>query len=131
MKVRLNVYLEPKTGKALADVAAVRQLSKSAIVEAAVVSFLTPDHADALEAALARRLDQLGRELERLRKDQATTLEALGLFVRAWLTATPPLAEDAQAAAQEKGLERYESFAEVLGKRMQSGQGLAESIRAR
>ena len=127
-KDRLNLYFDPATSRALDELAARRKLSKSAIVEAAVSSFLSPDGADRREAALTRRLDRLSRQVERLERDQAITLEALGLFVRAWLTATPPLADSAQAAAQAKGRERYESFVETLGRRIQQGRSLAKEV---
>jgi hypothetical protein len=127
-KDRLNLYFDPATSRALDELAARRKLSKSAIVEAAVSSFLSPDGADRREAALTRRLDRLSRQVERLERDQAITLEALGLFVRAWLTATPPLADSAQAAAQAKGRERYESFVETLGRRIQQGRSLSKEV---
>lgn len=127
-KDRLNLYFDPATSRALDDLAARKKLSKSAIVEAAVASFLSPDGADRREAALTRRLDRLTRQVERLERDQTITLEALGLFVRAWLTATPPLADSAQAAAQAKGRERYESFVETLGRRIQQGRSLAKEV---
>ena len=127
-KDRLNLYFDPATSRALDDLAARKKLSKSAIVEAAVASFLSPDGADRREAALTRRLDRLTRQVERLERDQTITLEALGLFIRAWLTATPPLADSAQAAAQAKGRERYESFVETLGRRVQQGRSLAKEV---
>jgi hypothetical protein len=52
----------------------------------------------------------------------------LALFVRFWLTITPPLPSDAQAAAQAKGRERYEGFIEALGRRLQKGQSLLHEI---
>jgi hypothetical protein len=125
---RLNIYFEPATSKALEELAARRRVSKSAIVDAAVASFLSPDGADRREAAYTRRLDRLTRQVERLERDQTITLEALGLFVRAWLTATPPLADSAQASAQAKGRERYESFIETLGRRVQQGRSLAKEV---
>lgn len=125
---RLNVYFEPATTKALEELAVRRRVSKSAIVDAAVASFLSPDGADRREAAYTRRLDRLTRQVERLERDQTIMLEALGLFVRAWLTATPPLADSAQAAAQAKGRERYESFIETLGRRIQQGRSLAKEV---
>jgi hypothetical protein len=127
-KDRLNLYFDPATSRALDELAARRKLAKSAIVEAAVSSFLSPDGADRKEAALSRRLDRLSRQVERLERDQTIALEALGLFVRAWLTATPPLADSAQAAAQAKGRERYESFVETLGRRLQQGRSLAKEV---
>ena len=105
-----------------------RRVSKSAIVDAAVASFLSPDGADRREAAYTRRLDRLTRQVERLERDQTIALEALGLFIRAWLTATPPLADSAQASAQAKGRERYESFIETLGRRVQQGRSLAKEV---
>jgi hypothetical protein len=52
----------------------------------------------------------------------------LALFVRFWLTITPPLPADAQAAAQLKGRQRYEGFVEALGQRLQKGQSLLHEI---
>jgi hypothetical protein len=54
--------------------------------------------------------------------------EALALFVRFWLTVTPPLPDTAQPAAQAKGRERYEGFVEALGRRLAKGQSLAQEI---
>jgi len=54
--------------------------------------------------------------------------EALALFVRFWLTATPPLPDTAKPAAQAKGRERYENFVEALGRRLARGQTLAQEI---
>jgi hypothetical protein len=48
--------------------------------------------------------------------------------VRFWLTITPPLPTDAQAAAQVKGRERFEGFIETLGKRLQKGQSFLREI---
>ena len=48
--------------------------------------------------------------------------------MRFWLTITPPLPSDAQAAAQVKGRERYEGFIEALGRRLQKGQSLLQEI---
>lgn len=128
MKDRLNLYFDPATTRALDELASRRKVSKSAIVEAAVASFLSPDGPDQREAAFTRRLDRLTRQVERLEREQTITLEALGLFIRAWLTATPPLADSAQAAAQAKGRERYESFVEALGRRLQQGRTLAKEV---
>jgi type IV secretion system protein VirD4 len=54
--------------------------------------------------------------------------EALVLFVRFWLTITPPLPPDTQAAAQVKGRERYEGFIEALARRMNQGRSLFDEI---
>ena len=55
-------------------------------------------------------------------------METLALFVRFWLTVTPPLPPDAQAAMQAKAHQRYEGFVEALGRRLQKGQSFLNEI---
>lgn len=88
----------------------------------------SPHGADKCEAAFARRLDRLSRQVQRLERDLSVTAETLALFVRFWLTITPPLPNDAQASAQAKGRERYEGFIETLGRRLQKGQSFLREI---
>jgi metal-responsive CopG/Arc/MetJ family transcriptional regulator len=64
MRDRMNVYFPPAMLKEIADLAARKGLSRSAIVEAAVASFLSPDGADRREAAFTRRLDRLTRQVQ-------------------------------------------------------------------
>jgi hypothetical protein len=128
MRHRMNVYFPPELLKQIADLADRKKLSRSAIVEAAVASFLSPDGADRREAAFARRLDRLSRQVQRLERNLGIAIETLALFVRFWLTITPPLAPDAQASAQIKGRQRYEGFVEAPGQRLQKGQSLLREI---
>lgn len=128
MRHRMNVYFPPELLKQVSDLADRQKLSRSAIVEAAVASFLSPDGSDRREAAFTRRLDRLSRQMQRLERDVGLTAETLALFVRFWLTVTPPLPNDAQAAAQAKGRERFEGFVEALGRRLQKGQSFLREI---
>ena len=127
-KARLSVYLDPDMMTQLADLADRKRQSKSLIAEAAITSFLTPDDADRREAAVARRLDLLARQGERLERDLSIAAETLALFIRFWLTVTPPLPETAHAAAQAKGRERFESFLETLGRRLAKGQSILREV---
>lgn len=128
MRNRMNVYFPPDLLRQVTQLADHKKLSRSAIVEAAVASFLSPDGADKREAAFTRRLDRLSRQIQRLERDLGITAETLALFIRFWLTTTPPLPNDAQAAAQAKGRERYEGFVEALGRRLQTGQSFLREI---
>jgi hypothetical protein len=128
MRHRMNVYFPPELLKQIADLADRKKLSRSAIVEAAVASFLSPDGADRREAAFARRLDRLSRQVQRLERNVDIAIETIALFVRFWLTVTPPLPPEAQAAAQLKGRQRYQGFVEALGRRLQKGQSLLHEI---
>jgi hypothetical protein len=127
-KPRLSVYLDPEVMAQLTEFAERKEQPKSVVAEAAIASFLTPDDADQREAAFTRRLDLLNRQVERLERDLSIAVEALALFIRFWLTVTPPLPESAQAAAQAKGRERYESFLDALGRRLAKGQTLLREV---
>ena len=128
MRDRMNVYFPPAMLQQIGELANRKKLSRSAIVEAAVASFLSPDGADRREAAFARRLDRLSRQVQRLERNVGISIETLALFVRFWLTVTPPLPNDAQTAAQTKGRERYEAFIDALGRRLQKGRSLLQEI---
>lgn len=128
MRSRMNVYFPPEMLKQIADLADRKGLSRSAIVEAAVASFLSPDGSDRMEAAFTRRLDRLTRQVQRLERDVGISAETLALFIRFWLTITPPLPEEAQSSAQIKGRERFEGFVETLGRRLQKGQSFLREI---
>ena len=128
MRDRLNLSLPVEMIGRINDLSSRKRVTRSAVVEAAVESFLSPDHADMQEAALTRRLDRLSRQVARLERDQRITTETLALFVRFWLTVTPPIPPEDQASAQAKGRERFEGFVETLGKRVQQGRGLADEL---
>jgi predicted transcriptional regulator len=127
-KARLSVYLDSDMLAQLTVLADRKQQSKSLMAEAAITSFLTPDDADRREAAVTRRLDLLIRQGERLERDVSIAAETLALFIRFWLTVTPPLPESAQVAAQAKGRERFESFLEALGRRLAKGQSVLREV---
>jgi predicted transcriptional regulator len=128
MRTKHTFRLPPDLAGKLVDYAARKGATQSMVVEAALASYLSPDGADRLEAALARRLDRMSRQIERLERQVDISNEALALFVRFWLTSTPPLPDAAQPAAQAKGRVRYEGFVEALGRRLARGRKLADEI---
>lgn len=128
MRTRMNVYFPPAMMREIADLADKKKVSRSAVIEAAVASFLSPDDADRREAAFTRRLDRMSRQLMRLERDVELSAETLALFVRFWLTITPPVAPEDHATAQAKGRERFEGFIEILGRRLQSGESFLKEI---
>ncbi|MGH6803071.1 MAG: CopG family transcriptional regulator [Methyloceanibacter sp.] len=101
---------------------------KSLVAEAAIASFLSPDAAERQEASLARRLDRITRQMERLERDVGISVETVALFIRFWLMATPTLPKQTQAATRAKGTERYESFIQALGRRLAKGPGFIREM---
>jgi predicted transcriptional regulator len=128
MRTKHTFRLPPDLAGKLADYAARKRVPQAMIVEAAITSHLSPDGADRLEAALARRLDRMTRHLERIERHVNISNEALAVFVRFWLTSTPALPDGALAAAQTKGRERYEGFVEALIRRLARGRKLSDEI---
>ena len=128
MRTKHTFRLPPDLAGKLADYATRKRVPQALVVETALASHLSPDGADRLEGALARRLDRLSRQVERLERHGNISNEALALFVRFWLTTTPPLPDSAQAAAQAKGRERYEGFVDALARRLARGRTLADEI---
>jgi predicted transcriptional regulator len=128
LRTKHTFRLPPDLAGKLADYAARKRVPQALVVEAALASHLSPDGADRLEAALARRLDRMSRHLERIERHVDISNEALAVFVRFWLTSTPALPEAALAAAQTKGRERYEGFIEALGRRLARGRKLSDEV---
>jgi predicted transcriptional regulator len=128
MRTKHTFRLPPDLMSKVADYAARKGVTQSLVLEAALASHLSPDGADRLEAALARRLDRMTRQMERIERHVDISNEALAVFVRFWLTSTPPLPDTALAASQAKGRERYEGFIEALGRRLARGRKLADEI---
>jgi predicted transcriptional regulator len=130
MRTKHTFRLPPDLAGKLADYAARKRVPQALVVETALASHLSPDGSDRLEAALARRLDRMTRQIERLERHVTISNETLALFVRFWLTTTPPLPDTAQSAAQVKGQERYAGFVEALGRRIARGRTLADELTA-
>jgi len=127
-KAAVSVYLDPDVMKRLSAYAARREQSMSLIAEAAIASFLSPDADERREAAIAKRLDQQDRRLARLERDVGIAVETLALFIRFWLTTTPPLPEPAAQAARAKAGARYDNFVTALGRRLSEGPKLRQEI---
>lgn len=118
MKSRHTIWLSPAVAEQLAELAIRRRVSRAEIVEAALISFLSPDGSERMEAAFSRRIDRVLRKIEELDHNVEVGNEALALFVRFWLTATPQLPDAVASAAQAKGKERYDGFVQALARRL-------------
>jgi predicted transcriptional regulator len=124
----LNVFLEREHARRLDELAAMKGLSKSAIVAAALASFLSPEGADRREAAIARRLDKLHTQGERFGRDQLILIETLALFIRVYLSVSTPIPEGHQEAARAQGKARFEQFIAQLGRDLQRGSSFATTL---
>ena len=127
-KTPFSVYLDPELMQALAAYADRRGKSRSLVAEAAIASFLSPDADEQREAATAKRLDRLDRRTTRLERDIGIGVEMIALFVRFWLSNTPPPPEAERAAMRRQGGDRYDAFMEALGRRLAKGPKVRQEI---
>jgi hypothetical protein len=127
-KTRLNVYIERNHGKRLDELAAMKNLSRSSVVAAALAAFLSPEGGERREVATAKRLDKLTRQFERLERDQTILIETMALFVRYYLSVTTPIAEEHQHAARALGRGRFEQFVDQLARHLQRGGSLVRDV---
>jgi hypothetical protein len=124
----LNIFIEPDHAKRLDQLAAHKGVSKSAVIAAALASFLSPDAGDQREAAMAKRLDRLSRQFDRLERDQNVLIETVALYVRYFLTVSLPVPEGQQEAVRAQGRLRYAQFIEQLGRHIQRGRSLVRDV---
>jgi hypothetical protein len=127
-RARLNLFLEREHARRLDELAAMKGISKSSIVAAALASWLSPDSGDQREAAMAKRLDRLSRQFEKLERDQVILIEAVALYVRYFLTVSTPVPEAHQDAARAQGKARYTQFIEQLSRHLMRGQSLVKDL---
>ncbi|VTU38597.1 CopG family transcriptional regulator [Variovorax sp. PBL-E5] len=127
-RARLNIFIEPEHAKRLDQVAAHKGVSKSAVIAAALASFLSPDGEDQREAAIAKRLDRLSRQFDRLERDQNVLIETTALYIRYFLTVSLPVPEGQQEAARAQGRARYAQFIEQLARHIQRGRSLVREV---
>jgi hypothetical protein len=127
-RARLNLFIEPEHARRLGKLAAMKGVSKSSIIAAALASWLSPDSGDQREAAIAKRLDRLSRQFERLERDQSILIETLALYVRYFLTVSTPVPEAHQEAARAQGKARYSQFVEQLGRHLMRGHSLVKEV---
>jgi hypothetical protein len=127
-RARLNVFLEPDHARRLAQLAGMKGVSKSAIIAAALSSYLSPDGGDRREAAIAKRLDKLTRQFDRLERDQTILIETVALFVRYTLTVNAPIPAAHQDAARAQGRERFQQFVDKLARHLQKGRSLVREV---
>ncbi|MFS2204059.1 CopG family transcriptional regulator [Variovorax sp. Varisp36] len=127
-RTRLNIFIEPEHAKRLDRLAVHKGVSKSAVIAAALASFLSPDGGDQRESAIAKRLDRLSRQFDRLERDQNILIETVALYVRYFLTVSIPVPEGQQEAARAQGRARFAQFVEQLGRHLQRGRSLVREV---
>jgi len=127
-KPRLTAYLSRSVADRL-DLACKRPgANKSALVDKALDRLLNPERDQQNEAGLLRRLDRMSKQLSELHRNQQIVVESLALFIRYYLTITPPLPRSEQEPARSLGNQRFEFFVAQVGRRLAGGQNIVGEV---
>lgn len=127
-KKRYTLYLSRPLARQFDVIARQRHGGKSALVEEALRASLAPEQHPGVEEVLARRLDDLSKSVATIRRDVAIATETLALFVRYYLTITPPLPQSEQEPARLLGRERFQVFVAQIGRRLAGDQRLVSEV---
>lgn len=127
-KNRISLYLDDGTVKNLTLAANRRKGAKSALVEEALDQYLNPERRRMLDEATLRRMDRISSSVSVVARDVAIATETLSLFVRYFLTITPPLPQPEQDAARALGRQRFEVFVAQVGRRLASDHRLVSEV---
>src|SRR5262245_25276124 len=115
-KKRYTLYLSRPLARTFDLVAQQRLVATSPPTEEAPRATLAPQQHQGVEDALALRLDVLNRAVSTVARDVAIATETLALFVRYFLTITPPLPQSEQEPARLLGKERFQVFVAQVGR---------------
>ncbi|MBX9590870.1 MAG: hypothetical protein K2X43_16290 [Hyphomonadaceae bacterium] len=127
-KKRYTLYLSRPLARKFDLVAQQRQGAKSALVEEALRASLEPQQHPGVEEGLARRLNDLNKSVASIKRDVAIATETLALFVRYFLTITPPLPQSEQEPARLLGKERFQVFVAQIGRRLAGDHRLVSEV---
>lgn len=127
-KKRYTLYISRPLARRFDLIAQQRNGAKSALVEEALRAALEPQQHAGLDEGLARRLNELNRVVAGLRREMAVATETLAIFVRYFLTVTPPLPQDEQEPARLLGRERYQVLLTEVGRRVAENERLVAEV---
>jgi hypothetical protein len=130
-RFRLTAYVSDSVAERLAMASKRKGFNRSKIVDRALDRFLAGDGSQGNDTSLQRRLDNMSKQQARTERNIAVLLETLGLFVRYYLTVTPPLPKSEQDPARSLGNQRFEVFVAQIGKRLASGQSTVRDVMER
>lgn len=130
-RFRLTAYVSDSVAERLAMASKRKGFNRSKIVDRALDRFLAGDGSQGNNTSLQRRLDVMSKHQARTERNIAVLLETLGLFVRYYLTVTPPLPKSEQEPARSLGNQRFEVFVAQIGKRLAAGQSTVRDVMER
>jgi hypothetical protein len=122
---RLQSYVEPELAQQVDRYCATTGISESALIKSCVSQYLDGTSDVTL---FIRRLDRLGRALERVHRDLELLCEGFAVFVRLWFAHTPSIPEDGKRAARASAESRYKQFVEHIAQQYSGGRRFLDDL---
>jgi predicted transcriptional regulator len=119
-KIRHQLYLTPAINERFETLAGRPGVTRSAMLEEALVTWLDRRAKSEIDDRFERRLDRMVTALGRIERNDHILLETLALFVRYELSIHAPLAESDQAG-RALARERFHAFVEQVGRQIAGG----------
>ena len=111
---RIHAYTPDHLHKRLEIACSHPKVSRSEVINKALELYLSAESEAARNNPLLRRLDQMTRQIEKLRQRLIVLSEGHALFVRYFLTSVPPAPEPKRQAARAEGAVRFEEYRKAL-----------------
>jgi hypothetical protein len=108
----------------LIDYCAAKNFTQSAVIEAALTQYLElPD-----SLLFLRRLDRLGRAVERGHRDLELLSQGFALFVQCWFGHAPAISPSQKDAARRSAANRFQQFMEQLAEQFTGGHRFLDDL---
>jgi hypothetical protein len=121
VKPRVSARIPLRLHARLAGAAGRGRGGQSAVIVAALESFLVERPDAGRGAALERRLDRMSRQLDRLEQSGLVLEETLALLAQVYMTLTPAVPADGRAEARARGAARWAELETRLAGRIAAG----------
>jgi hypothetical protein len=117
-RVRIQAYVEPEVAERLAERLAASGVTESGLLRSSVLEYLD-EMSDRI--LILRRLDRMGRAMERLQRELEFVAEGAAVFYLTWFCNTGAVPADQAGPAATSGEARYRRFMELVARRFASG----------
>jgi hypothetical protein len=117
--------MDASMGQRLKEFSAAKGLTEGAVVHAALEQYFEGTGDGAL---LFRRLDRLGRAIDRCQRDLELVAETLGTFIQLWLAHTPQIPDDGKVSARTSAHARFQQFVTHLSERFSGGHRFLDDL---
>jgi hypothetical protein len=117
-RVRIQAYVEPEVAERLAERLAASGVTESGLLRSSVLEYLD-EMSDRI--LILRRLDRMGRAMERLQRELEFVAEGAAVFYLTWFCNTGAVPADQAGPAATSGEARYRRFMEQVARRFASG----------